>query len=1064
MRTSKKIIASVLAACMLASTSVVTSFAAVDDGSAGAGASHDYIKANEALDAEYTYSGNDLGAQYTPQSTTFKVWSPTATEVTLNRYSTGSDKETGAKNLGTVTMEKLMEGDKWTGVWTTTVSGDIKNTYYTYSITAAHPKSGAIQTAETQDVYSVATGVNGKRSMVCDLKSTNPKGWEKDGHVLPEKSTDSYVWELHVKDFSYDTASGVSEANRGKYLAFTEEGTTLNSAGKISTCIDYLKQLGVTTVQLNPFYDFQSINEAGSDDQFNWGYDPQNYNVPEGSYSSNPYDGNVRINECKQMIQALHNAGISVVMDVVYNHTYASDKEGSCFQATVPDYYYRQLKSGAFSNGSGCGNEVSSERAMTRKYIVDSCLYWVNEYHVDGFRFDLMGLIDTETMNIIRDELDKINPLITVWGEGWTGGTSTYAAKTCTGADFYPATQANADKVSERVAFFNDGIRDGIKGKVFEADDTGFVGGNVERAKDIRHGVRANSQAKNGWLAQSPAQCVTYADCHDNATCIDQIIARTGIGKYGERNDTVLSMNKLAAAIQFTSQGILFNLAGQEFCRTKYGDTNSYKSSPEINKITWQNLVDYADMVSYYKGLRLIRENFAPFTAADKSFEDAFTFDYPKNLNLSTTNVNFTVSNNTDGQWKKMAVIYNSASKALNIKIADTSVTKWVVIADGDQAGVSKIKEVNGSTFNVGAKSALIAVDKESFDANPIESNMGKVKVEYRHVNGDKELANSMVLQGGIGESYKCEPSSGVSNIYVLDHVDGDAEGKYTEADQKVIFYYTDYVPENLRINGDVNEDGAINVADVTEFQRILAEMVSVTPEKKSGLDFNYDGAVNIDDATMLQKFITGYVVSSGSVEVNYFYNDAEGKQQKLTESINIEGRVGDDFTTEEYHVMGYQIDKSRYPSITEGKIPYGNPLVIDYYYVAGSLDVKLHVKHNGSETWAPTLWIWGADLKGNDKYNYSPDDKAKWPGVKLSDDDGDGWFDYGFTYRGAGSYNIIVSNSGKTQTKDYKGYVDNEMWLVIDDSKLESGDFVTFYTDNPDTNPNAPIAKRLYA
>ena len=405
MKTTKKIVASVLAACMLASTSVITSFAAVDDDTVGV--THDYIKANEAIDAEYTYSKDDLGAKYTPESTTFKVWSPTATEVTLNRYATGSDKEAGAKKLGTVTMEKLMDGDKWTGVWTTTVSGDIKNTYYTYSIKAAHPKSGAMQTAETQDVYSVATGVNGKRSMVCDLESTNPKGWEKDGHVLPDKSTDSYVWELHVKDFSYDKGSGVSEANRGKYLAFTEEGTTLNSAGKISTCIDYLKQLGVTTVQLNPFYDFQSINEAGSDDQFNWGYDPQNYNVPEGSYSSNPYDGNVRINECKQMIQALHNAGISVVMDVVYNHTYASDKEGSCFQATVPDYYYRQTATGAFSNGSGCGNEVSSERAMTRKYIVDSCLYWVNEYHVDGFRFDLMGLIDTETMNIIRDELDN---------------------------------------------------------------------------------------------------------------------------------------------------------------------------------------------------------------------------------------------------------------------------------------------------------------------------------------------------------------------------------------------------------------------------------------------------------------------------------------------------------------------------------------------------------------------------------------------------------------------------------------------------------------------------------
>ena len=1061
MKTTKKIVASVLAACMLASTSVITSFAAVDDDTVGV--THDYIKANEAIDAEYTYSKDDLGAKYTPESTTFKVWSPTATEVTLNRYATGSDKEAGAKKLGTVTMEKLMDGDKWTGVWTTTVSGDIKNTYYTYSIKAAHPKSGAMQTAETQDVYSVATGVNGKRSMVCDLESTNPKGWEKDGHVLPDKSTDSYVWELHVKDFSYDKGSGVSEANRGKYLAFTEEGTTLNSAGKISTCIDYLKQLGVTTVQLNPFYDFQSINEAGSDDQFNWGYDPQNYNVPEGSYSSNPYDGNVRINECKQMIQALHNAGISVVMDVVYNHTYASDKEGSCFQATVPDYYYRQTATGAFSNGSGCGNEVSSERAMTRKYIVDSCLYWVNEYHVDGFRFDLMGLIDTETMNIIRDELDKISPKLTIWGEGWTGGTSTYATNTCTGQKFYPAEQKNASKLNERVAFFNDKIRDGIKGSVFDINDRGFIAGNQKAAKDIRYGARANSAAKNGWLAQSPAQCVTYADCHDNATLYDQIIASAGLGNYGERNDTAVAMNKFAAAIQFTSQGVLFNLAGQELGRTKYGDTNSYKSSPEINKITWNNIVDYADLVSYYKGLRLIRENFAPFTAADKSYEKAYSFDYPDNLSQETTTVSYTVQNDTEGQWNKIAVLLNSASKELTVRLSDTSVSDWVVIADGTQAGVSKIREVKGSSFKVDANSAVIAVDKESFEKNPIKSDMGKVEVEFLHVNGRRQLAKPVVLQGEYGTSYIASPSAGVPAVYVLDSVEGETSGEYSEETKKVTYLYRDYVPENLEKFGDVNGDGEVNVADVTEYQRFLAEIVKFPPEKVAGLDFNYDGDTNIADASMLQKYLAGYVVSSGEVVINYLYTDAEGKLQNLVAPITIQGRVGDEFTSSEYHVIGYAIDKTRYPEITEGRIPYGSTLEINYYYVAGSLDVKLHVKHNGTETWAPTLWIWGAGLDGKDKGNYSPDDNAKWPGVKLTDEDEDGWFDYGFTYRGAGSYNVIVSNAGKTQTKDYKGFVDNEMWLVIDDSKLESGDFVTFYTDNPDTNPNAPIAQTLY-
>ena len=334
-------------------------------------------------------------------------------------------------------------------------------------------------------------------------------------------------------------------------------------------------------------------------------------------------------------------------------------------------------------------------------------LYWVNEYHVDGFRFDLMGLIDTETMNIIRDELDKISPKLTIWGEGWTGGTSTYATNTCTGQKFYPAEQKNASKLNERVAFFNDKIRDGIKGSVFDINDRGFIAGNQKAAKDIRYGARANSAAKNGWLAQSPAQCVTYADCHDNATLYDQIIASAGLGNYGERNDTAVAMNKFAAAIQFTAQGVLFNLAGQELGRTKYGDTNSYKSSPEINKITWNNIVDYADLVSYYKGLRLIRENFAPFTAADKSYEKAYSFDYPDNLSQETTTVSYTVQNDTEGQWNKIAVLLNSASKELTVRLSDTSVSDWVVIADGTQAGVSKIREVKGSSFKVDAKGEL---------------------------------------------------------------------------------------------------------------------------------------------------------------------------------------------------------------------------------------------------------------------------------------------------------------------------------------------------------------------
>ena len=1059
MRTTKKILASVLAVCMLASSSIVTSFAATADDTVGGNT--DYSRACEAIDASYTYKGGDLGATYTTKGTTFKVWSPTATKVVLNRYATGTDSETGAKKLGTVEMEKLMDGDKWTGVWQAYVSGDIVNTYYTYSVTSAHPVSGVEQTAETQDIYSVATGANGKRSMVCDLSKTDPDGWEKDKHVLFSQSTESYVWELHVKDFSYDPDSGVSEANRGKFTAFTEENTTLKGEGKVSTCIDYLKQLGVTTVQLNPFYDFQSIDELGDDDQFNWGYDPQNYNVPEGSYSTDPTDGNVRIRECKQMVQALHNAGIAVVMDVVYNHTFASDKDGSCFQGTVPDYYYRMNKDGTFSNGSGCGNEVATERAMARDYIIQSCLYWVNEYHIDGFRFDLMGLMDVETMNLIRAELDKVDKKITMWGEGWTGGTSNYPTKTCTGASFKQATQANAKLLDSRVAFFNDKIRDGIKGSVFDISDRGFIAGADKYAGNIRHGARANSNTANGWLAKAPEQCVTYADCHDNATLYDQIVVSADLGKLGERHETGIAMNKLAAAIEFTSQGILFNLAGQELARTKYGDTNSYRSSPEINKITWQNVVDYADLISYYKGLRTIRENFAPFTAADKSYDKAYTFNGARNMDNQSNVVAYTVSNDTEGQWKKMAVLFNGYHKSTTITLEDTSVTEWVVIANNKTAGVTKIEEVKGSRFLVEANSAVIAVDKASFDANPIDSKMGTVTANYVYYNGTP-LTDPIQIQGEIGTGYVVPSGASVPNTYVLDRIEGDAAGVYSDKPQTVTFVFKDYVPESLEKHADVNGDGKVDINDVTDFQKHLVEIITLPGG--SDLDLDYDGKVSISDATMLQMYISEMPVSTGKVVVNYFYTDADGTQKTFTEPIVTEGRVGDEFTSKEFKVMGYIIDESRRPEKTEGKIPFGDTLYVNYYYELGNPNVKLHIKHNGTETWAPHLWIWGSDLNGNDSGNYSPDDNAKWPGVKISDTDGDGWFDYTFTYTGTGTYNVILSKNGSPQTKDYKGYVSNEMWIVINDSRVySSNDFATLYSENPDENPDAPIAPHIY-
>lgn len=1011
-----------------------------------------YTTAGKNIDDEYTYTGNDLGATYTPESTTFKVWAPTATEVSVNLYATGSDSEPEAGLIGRGELEKLMEGEKWTGVWEILLEGDFKNNYYTYTITAGKQKT----TKETQDVYSVATGVNGNRSMVCDLDSTDPEGWENDSHVFVDEVTDSLVWELHIKDFSYDSASGVSKDNRGKYLAFTERGTTLNGEGNVSTGIDYLKELGVTTVQINPFYDFQTINESGSDSQYIWGYDPQNYNVPEGSYSSDPYDGNVRIKECKSMIKALHDAGISVVMNVDYNHTYSTD---SCFQATVPDYYYRMTDKGAFYNGSGYGNECATERAMYRNYFIQSLLYWVNEYHVDGFCFDLMGIMDVETMNLAREALDSVDTRIITWGEGWANGDSYHATYTCTGEKFYPATQANAAKLSDRIALFNDAICDGIKGGCTSISNQGFVQGAKTSAPDIIYGVRANSSGRNKWLASAPSQCVSYASCHDNATLYDQILGSTELASYGVRESTAVKMNKLSGAIVYTSQGISFMLAGEEMCRSKDGDTNSYKSAATINKINWQNIVDYGDVVSYYRGLMQIRKNFSPLTCTDNSYRYSYIFN--GNADDETNQIAYTISNDTEGEWSKMAVIFNSADTEAEVTLADKSVKDWVIIADGVSAGLDNLGEVTGSTFTVPAYSAIIAVDKASYDTTDIHNDMGKVIVNFVYEKNNKKLADSVVLQGLKGTGYDTSLRVDIPDIYEESRVVGSVNGKFSDTPVEVTYYYDDYVPESIN-NADFNKDGVINISDVSMMQKYFAGLEQLNDEMIERLDLNYDGNIDELDCNMLSKYLAGYNVAEGSVVVNHYYYDESGAPQKLIPSKTITGRVGTDYSTEGFKIVGYSVDETKLPDNDSRKIPYGVIREVNYYYLEARGTIKLHIKHNGSLAWAPTLWIWGSDVNGNDTDNYTPDNSAIWPGIDATDNDGDGWCDYDFTYKGVGSYNIIISNAGSTKTISYKGFVEHEMWVVIDDSKISTGEYLTFYMDNPQTNPNAPKATQI--
>ena len=1058
MRTTKRLLSGVLAICMLASSGIVTSLAATADKDAVSGSdnavTNDYTVASETIDSKYTYTKRDLGANYTPAATTFKVWAPTATEVKLNLYATGSDSEPGAKDLANYQLQKLEENGQWTGVWYVKVDGDLKNVYYTYTITATNTTGKKTTTKETQDVYSKAVGVNGTRSMVVDLDSTDPEGWENDKHVLFDNVTDLTTWEIHVKDFSYDKASGVSDANRGKFLAFTEEGTTLNAEGKVSTGIDYLKELGVTTVQINPFYDYQSVNEAGSDTQFNCGYDPQNYNVPEGSYSTNPYDGNVRIKECKEMIQALHDAGISVVMDVVYNHTFTTD---SCFEATVPNYYYRMMSNGTYSNGSGCGNECATERAMYRDFVIESCLYWVNEYHVDGFRFDLMGIMDVETMNMVRAALDTVDTRITTWGEGWTGGDSYHPVNTCSGEKYYPSLQGNASKLDPRIGFFNDGIRDGIKGNCMSIANAGYVQGNKTCARDILYGVRANTVGTNKWKAPQPSQCVSYAACHDNATFYDQILGSTGLAEYGVRNKEAVKMNKLGAAIVFTAQGSSFILAGEEMCRSKDGDTNSYKSAADLNMIKWQNVVDYADVISYYKGLMKIREQFSPLTCPDNTYKNAFKFNNA--MNDITDYIAYTITNDQPGEWNKMAVLFNSDDIAADITLKDTSVTEWVILANGDEAGLNNLGEVSGSTFTLPARSAIIAVDKASYEAAGKKSDMGKVVVNYVYEKDGSKLDDSVILQGSIGTGYQTTPSAAVPDTYLVSKVTGNEAGKFAETTTEVTYVYKDYVPESIS-KADFNGDGNVNINDVTTMLRYFAEVISLDDAKVDLLDLNYDTLKNVNDATMLQRYLAEQTVSTGTVVANYYYTDKNGELQKLAPSITTTGQVGSEFTTSEFKVVGYGVDQTKYPKITEGKIPYGPTLEVNYYYTTSSLDIKLHVKHNGSLTWAPTMWIWGSDLKGKDSNNYTK--SGTWPGDTLTEKDENGWFVNDFTYSGAGTFNVIVSNNGQTQTQDYKGFVDNELWIVIDDAKVAGGSYLTFYTDNPDTNPYAPIATQV--
>ena len=612
---------------------------------------------NVPFHRENYYTG-PLGPDYTPGGTCLRLWAPTAEAVTVTLYHKGD----GGAVLGT---EPLVRGAH--GVWSVWLPGEQHGRYYTFAVTV----NGI--TRETGDPYARAAGVNGVRSMIVDLARTAPSGWERDvrPNIPPAQRA---VWEVSVRDFSQDAASGVRPAWRGKYMAFTQQGTTLHGDGIHPTCLNYLKRLGVKYVQLMPIFDFGSVDEAKPLlRQYNWGYDPTNFNVPEGSYSTDPTRGEVRIRECREMSAALHAAGIGVVMDVVYNHTYRTENP---FNSTVPYYFFRQNPDGSFSNGSGCGNEFACERPMARRYLIDSILYWAKEYHIDGFRFDLMGLYDAESINAVRAALDALpgGRDILLYGEPWQGGASQLHR--------YEANKANLAMLNERVGIFCDDTRDAIKGGCFDAREPGYVEGKPGSFWDIGAAVAAWCRSDR-LPPHAPSQIVSYVSAHDNFTLWDKLLCvRYEKPEFTARDTVALAQNRLAAGIYLTSFGLPFMQAGEEFARTKKGVSNSYRSSPALNRLDWNRAEQYHALVDYYRGLLALRAAFPRLGSTDRHAPEALQF-----FALEQPLVGWMLPAvwGDGAAWNALCVFYNPTDTACTVPLP---AGQWKLLSNGTSSSL----------------------------------------------------------------------------------------------------------------------------------------------------------------------------------------------------------------------------------------------------------------------------------------------------------------------------------------------------------------------------------------
>lgn len=639
------------------------------------------------IDGDYdsypAYKGDDLEMTVSENATNFTLWSPTADSVLVRIYNEGI----GGDAVETRYMERRNEREPWRASFEEALYGK----FYTFSIF-----HNGQWLAETPGAYTRATGVNGRRAAIIDFATTNPEGWENDVRPALDKFTDIIIYEMHHRDFSVHASAG--NQYPGKFLALTQEGTR-SPQGEM-TGIDHLKELGITHVHILPSYDYGSVDESRPDSaQYNWGYDPVNYNVPEGSYSTNAFDPATRVREMKAMIQALHSNGIRVILDVVYNHTYIND--GSNFSLTTPGYYYRHKEDGSYADASACGNEVASEREMVRDYIVNSVKYWAEEYHLDGFRFDLMGMIDIETMKAVRAELDKIDPTIFVYGEGWAAAAPVIPNEEC-------AMKANAHMMPG-VAVFSDDLRDGVKGHFSQATGRGFATGAEGCEESVKFGVvgaiehpQVNCELVNYSRApytNHPTQVINYVSCHDDMCLTDKLRASMP----GADEKILQRYARLAQTIVFTSQGVPFMFTGEEIFRDKKGVHNSFCSPDEINAIDWSLKSSNREQFDYYRNLIQLRKSHPAFrmaTAEEVREHLQFIENTPEQV------VAYTLNDNAGGdEWNQIVVAFNGANEAAEIEIPEGT---WMVIANDGSIDLAGSVQIEGTKATIAPSAALI--------------------------------------------------------------------------------------------------------------------------------------------------------------------------------------------------------------------------------------------------------------------------------------------------------------------------------------------------------------------